>query len=110
MFIISPMINPILDILHPLETPRPKIPLFLIELFIDEEKYFYPIYILSIILTVIDLLILFGFLCLLSSLIQHCEGLLNVLQLLFLLFSFFEDNYICHKLYKIYSFNVIKFL
>ena len=42
-FINVPMIPVILDWIIPLNESRPKIPLYIAEYYVDQEKYFYPI-------------------------------------------------------------------
>ena len=80
LFLLTPLVSPILDILVPLNTPRPKLSLFVAESFLDEQKYFYAIYLISIFFTMITVFIIGAFDCLIAGLAQHCEGLIKILQ------------------------------
>ena len=80
LFLSTPMISPILDIVNPLNESRQKTPMYLMEFFIDEEKYFYEIYIVSIIFTIFTIFTITATDCLTANMSQHCEGLLKVLR------------------------------
>ena len=80
LFLLTPIISPILDIINPLNEPRHKTPLYMMSLYIDEEKYFYEIYILQIIYSIFTMYMIGATDCLIANLPQHCEGLLNVLR------------------------------
>ena len=79
LFLLTPMLSPILDIVNPLNEPRQKIPLYVVEYFVDEDKYFYEIYVLSIIFTIFTMYIVGATDCLFANIFQHCEGLVKVL-------------------------------
>ena len=79
LFLSTPMVSPILDIVNPLNEPRRKTPMYVMEYFIDEDKYFYETYVLSIIFTIFTMYIVGATDCLIANVFQHCEGLIKVL-------------------------------
>lgn len=77
---MTPMASPVLDIIKPLNEPRRKNPLYMAKFFIDEKKYYYEIYFLSIIFFIVTMYIIATTDCIIANIYQHCEGLINILR------------------------------
>ena len=75
------MIPLILNLVKPLNETRIKRSIYVVyTLGFDEQEYFFLIYFLEIIFTIFTMFVIATFDCLLASIIQHCNGLVNNLE------------------------------
>ena len=76
-----PLSPVIMDFIQPLNESRSKAPLYMVQLFVDQDKYFYPILLHAYITSLAGIMPLFGSDTLLSNCVHHACGMLTILGL-----------------------------
>lgn len=80
-YMLIPMLPAVLDLINPLNESRPKSPLYMVELYIDQDKYFYSVLTHAYITSLAGIIPLFGTDSLFSSCTHHACGMIKILGL-----------------------------
>ncbi|NP_001177573.1 odorant receptor 201 [Nasonia vitripennis] len=78
-YMLIPMLPAALDLVNPLNESRPTSPLYLVELYIDQDKYFYSVLTHAYITSLAGILPLFAIDSLFSSCAHHACGMIEIL-------------------------------
>ena len=80
LYMLFPLTPIILDRINPLNEPRPKEPLLMVEFFIDQDKYYYTILAHAYVVALASILTLFAPDLLFFSCVQHTCGMFAILK------------------------------
>lgn len=100
-YMLIPMLPAALDLINPLNESRPKSPLYMVELYIDQDKYFYSILIHAYITSLAGIIPLFATDSLFSSCTHHACGMIKILGWAYLCVIAIEK--LCKIIYSNYS-------
>ena len=79
IYLLLPFTPFVLDIVKPLNESRPKLPIYLVEFFVDEKKYYFEILAHSYITTIIGVLCVIASDTFYANSVQHACGMLSIL-------------------------------
>ncbi|NP_001177706.1 odorant receptor 198 [Nasonia vitripennis] len=78
-YMLLPMLPAVLDLINPLNESRPKSPLYMVEFYIDQDKYFYSVLTHAYITSLAGVLPLFATDLLFSNCAHHACGIIKIL-------------------------------